>query len=203
MTLYDLTTLSVKIGANARVFDGIQASDDPVSGRLLGCWYSDIGVLGKVLILRGFDSEAALLAERRQLLLGGNPFGIGEYVEDVKAESFVLFPFLPPIEPAVHGNVYEMRVYGIKPGSLQPTIDAWQQAVPERILRSPLVGAMYSLDGAVPRFLNIWPYASVDERSRVRAKAVKDGIWPPKGGPAHLTTMESMICVPAPFSPLR
>ena len=62
---------------------------------------------------------------------------------------------------------------------------------------------MYALDGTVPRFLNIWPYKSVDERSRIRAEAVKDGIWPPKGGPAHLTTMESTIYVPAPFSPLR
>jgi hypothetical protein len=62
---------------------------------------------------------------------------------------------------------------------------------------------MYSLDGTVPRFLNIWAYAGVDERSRIRAEAVKDGVWPPKGGPAHLTTMESTIYVPAPFSPLR
>ena len=110
---------------------------------------------------------------------------------------------LPPIEPAVHGGIYEMRVYGTKLGSLQHTIDVWEQAVPARTRRSPLVGAMYALDGDTPRFLNIWPYASVDERSRIRAEAVKDGIWPPKGGPAHLTTMESTICVPAPFSPLR
>jgi hypothetical protein len=75
--------------------------------------------------------------------------------------------------------------------------------VPERTTRSPLIGAMYALDGTVPRFLNIWPYKSVDERSRIRAEAVKDGIWPPKGGPAHLTTMESTIYMPAPFSPLR
>jgi hypothetical protein len=103
----------------------------------------------------------------------------------------------------VHGGIYEMRVYGTKLASLQHTIDAWEKAVPERTKRSPLIGAMFTLDGAVPRFLNIWPYKSVDERSRIRAEAVKDGIWPPKGGPAHLTTMESTIYVPAPFSPLR
>jgi hypothetical protein len=96
-----------------------------------------------------------------------------------------------------------MRVYGTKLASLQHTIDAWEKAVPERTKRSPLTGAMFALDGTVPRFLNIWPYKSVDERSRIRAEAVKDGIWPPKGGPAHLTTMESTIYVPAPFSPLR
>ena len=203
MTLYDVVTLTVKIGANAQVFEGIQASGDPQGGKLLGAWYSDIGTLGQVLVLRGYESEAALVAERKRMLLEGNPFGCGESIVDVKTANYALFPFLPPIEPAVHGGIYEMRVYGTRLGSLQHTIDVWEQALPERTRRSPLVGAMYALDGDTPRFLNIWPYASVDERSRIRAEAVKDGIWPPKGGPAHLTTMESTICVPAPFSPLR
>jgi hypothetical protein len=203
MTLYDVVTLTVKIGANAQVFEGIQTSGNPQGGRLLGCWYPDIGTLGQVLVLRGYVSEAALVAERKRMLLEGNPFGCGEVITGFRTDSYALFPFLPPIEPAVHGGIYEMRVYGTKLGSLRHTIDVWEQAVPERTKRSPLVGAMYALEGDTPRFLNIWPYASVDERSRIRAEAVKDGIWPPKGGPAHLTTMESTICIPAPFSPLR
>jgi hypothetical protein len=203
MTLYDVVTLTVKIGANAQVFESINASPAQPGSRLLGCWYSDIGALGQVMVLRGFDSDASLIAERKRMLLEGNPFGCGEFVTDVKIDSYALFPFLPPIEPAAHGGIYEMRVYGTKLASLQHTIDAWEKAVPERTQRSPLIGAMYALDGTVPRFLNIWAYASVDERSRIRADAVKDGIWPPKGGPAHLTTMESTIYVPAPFSPLR
>jgi len=203
MTLYDTVTLTVKIGANAQVFENISARGDQAGSTLLGCWYSDIGALGKVMVLRGFESDAALLAERRRLLLEGNPFGCGEFITDMELHSYALFPFLPPIKPAQHGGIYEMRVYGTKLASLQHTIDAWRNAVPERTKRSPLVGAMYALDGASPRFLNIWPYPGVDERSRIRAEAVKDGIWPPKGGPAHLTTMESTIYVPAPFSPLR
>ncbi len=203
MTLYDTVTMTVKLGSNAQVFERIQTSGNAPGTTLLGCWYSDIGVLGKVMVLRGFESETALVSERRRLLLEGNPFGCGEFVIDVDVNSYALFPFLPPIQPAVHGGIYEMRVYGAKLASLQHTIDAWQNAVPERTKRSPLIGAMYALDGTVPRFLNIWLYASVDERSRIRAEVVKDGIWPPKGGPAHLTTMESTIYVPAPFSPLR
>jgi hypothetical protein len=203
MTLYDTVTLTVKIGANAQVFENIKNSGNAPGSTLLGCWYSDIGALGKVMVLRGFESEAALIGSRQRLLLEGNPFGCGEFITDVEVNSYALFPFLPPIEPAVHGGIYEMRVYGTKLASLQHTIDAWKNAVPERTTRSPLIGAMYALDGAVPRFLNIWPYKSVDERSRIRAEAVKDGIWPPKGGPAHLTTMESTVYMPAPFSPLR
>src|SRR6478736_2206561 len=100
MTLYDTVTLTVKIGTNAQVFENIKANGDRPGAKLLGCWHSDIGTLGKVMVLRGFDSEAALIDERRRLLLEGNPFGCGEYTTDVKVESYALFPFLPPIEPA-------------------------------------------------------------------------------------------------------
>ena len=54
MTLYDTVTLTVKIGANAQVFENIKASGDASGSKLLGCWYSDIGALGKVMVLRGF-----------------------------------------------------------------------------------------------------------------------------------------------------
>ena len=51
--------------------------------------------------------------------------------------------------------------------------------------------------------MHIWPYRPLDERQRVRAVAVAKGVWPPVGGPAHLTTMSSTIYLPAAFSPLR
>jgi hypothetical protein len=62
---------------------------------------------------------------------------------------------------------------------------------------------MLALDGP-PRFTNIWAYPSLDARSRIRADAVAQGIWPPKGGPAWLTTdMVSTIALPTAVSPLK
>ena len=62
---------------------------------------------------------------------------------------------------------------------------------------------MVALDGP-PRFTNIWAYRSLDERSKARADAVAQGIWPPKGGPAYLTPrMVSSIALPTAVSPLK
>ena len=62
---------------------------------------------------------------------------------------------------------------------------------------------MVALDG-VPRFANIWAYPSLDARSKARADAVAQGIWPPKGGHASLTTeMSSTIALPTAVSPLK
>ncbi len=62
---------------------------------------------------------------------------------------------------------------------------------------------MHSITGTVTRFMHIWPYGSLDERSRLRAKALADKVWPPPGGPHHLQMMQSDIYLPADFSPVR
>jgi hypothetical protein len=99
--------------------------------------------------------------------------------------------------------VYEIRTYGIKPGGVQPTIDLWQEFVPLRDKISPCLVAMVALDGPL-RFTNIWAYPSLNARSLARADAVAEGIWPPKGGPAFLTTnMTSAIAMPTATSPLK
>jgi hypothetical protein len=43
----------------------------------------------------------------------------------------------------------------------------------------------------------------VEERARLRAKAIADKVWPPPGGPDHFTAMQSDIYLPADFSPVR
>jgi hypothetical protein len=66
----------------------------------------------------------------------------------------------------------------------------------------PMVGAFTALDGEQPRFLDLG-LPGVDERAQIRAAAVRQGVWPPKGGPANLTKMTSTLCAPVPFSPLH
>jgi hypothetical protein len=205
MKRYEVTTLNVPIGVTPKAFplinDYVSASE--AKGKLLACWYSDIGALNQVMVIRGFENDADLAVERERVLVGGNPFGIGEFLTAMSIDSYAPFPFLPPIQPGQAGPFYEVRVYGIKPSGLAPTIEAWRNAVPPRTELSPLTIAMYALDGTTPRFMNIWPYKSLDERQKIRAAAVESGVWPPKGGPQHLTTLQSTFFLPADFSPLR
>jgi hypothetical protein len=204
MKRYQVTTLTVPVGATPQALPRIRASmDAQASGSLLACWYSDIGTLNQIMLIHGYDSEAELAAERSRMLEAGNPHGIGDLVTAMSIESYASFPFLPDIEPCSAGPFYEVRVYGLKPSGLAPTMEAWRNAVGPRSELSPLTVAMYALDGAVPRFMNIWPYKSLVERQQARSAAVQKGIWPPRGGPAHLTTLQSSIFLPADFSPLR
>jgi NIPSNAP len=201
--LYEFATLSFHPLDTGKVTAGAEAyvTDAEAKGQLLGCWTTDIGELGRMFVLRGFTDAAELAAERKRALFSANPFGAGEALTGLEMDSYAPFPYLPPVKPGKFGSVYEFRTYRLKPGGLQPTMTAWEAALPERIKLSPLLINMYALDGT-PRITHIWPYASLDARAKIRADSVTAGIWPPKNAPQQAFTLTSRIGVPTAASPL-
>jgi hypothetical protein len=201
--IYEIATLSIKLGTAAKAIAGIgdYVKAPGAKGTLLGCWSTEIGDLNQLLVLRGFDDHAQLLGERERILRTTDPFGAGDAIASLNFDSYTPFPFLPPVKPGKYGAVYEIRTYKLKHGGVPHTIAAWE-AVPARCELSPLSIAMYALDGP-PRFTHIWPFASLDVRAAVRADSVAKGIWPPKGGPDWLTgEMHSTIGLPTAILPL-
>lgn len=206
---YELATMTLPFGTAGQAATHVQAfaSAPEAQGELLGCWFTDIGVLNQMVVLRGFATLDALQAERERTQQSTSPFGCGEIFQTLEQHSYKGFPWMKPVRPSaesgIAGPVYEIRTYGIQTGGVQPTIDLWEQYVPARDKLSPCVVAMVALDGPL-RFTNIWAYDSLNARSQIRGEAVAQGIWPPKGGPAHLTTnMVSTIAMPTAVSPLK
>ncbi len=201
--LYELTTLScppLTEGAVATAACDWMAQGP---GQLLGVWRSEIGDLFQVKLLRGFDTAAALDQERRRALMDPAPFGGGDATIQVNTESYQRFPFLADIKPARFGNFYEFRTYFLKPGGLAPTLASWQEAIaPASDYTAHLVVNMYALDGP-PRITHIWGFASLEERSMLRARHYAEKLWPPKGAPEQIARATTMICIPERYSPLR
>ncbi len=201
---YDIATLTIKLGSVGRVLPAIDTwSKAPdAKGTLFGCWASEIGDLNEITLFRAFADEAEMFAERWRTLATPQPFGCRDLLVDMRFDSYAPFPFLPPVTPGRYGEVYEIRTYRLKHGGVPATIKAWEAAVPARIRLSPLIMAMYALDG-LPRFTHIWPYKSLNDRAAVRAETVAKGVWPPKGGPDWLTgDMKTVIAVPTAISQL-
>jgi hypothetical protein len=198
---YDVTIVSVRPGTHPQALAvlGKSLADDR---NLLACWYSDIGAVNQILIIRKPADASPTLDARFAALNAPNPFGISEYIVAMAMDTYLAFDFIAPLRPGEFGPCYEVRSYVLKPDGLAPTIAAWRKAVPGRMAISPVLAAMTSVTGAVPRFLHVWPYKSFDERARLRAKAAADGVWPPPGGPGHLVSQQVDIYLPAPFSPM-
>lgn len=203
MRYFELATLDTAIFGAGKAAPAIEAWVAQGAGRLCGAWATDIGRLNRVYVLRAFDDPATLMAERERALRSDDPFGCIEHLVSLAMESYRAADFLAAVPSGALGPVYEIRTYPLKMGGLLPVMAAWEKAVPEREAYSRLAVAMYALDGR-PRYTQIWPYPSLEERSRARAQAVADGKWPARGGPDWvLPDMTSDIAMPLPFSPLR
>jgi succinate dehydrogenase/fumarate reductase flavoprotein subunit len=205
MKYYEMITLKTVIFGAGKMADGIQAflNEEGEKGQLLGAWFSDIGDLNEVYLLRGFESMDDLVAERTRIRMSADPFNGGDLLLNYSCDSYVPLDFMPPLEPGEYGKVYEIRTYQPTLNGLAPTIEKWREAVPVREQYSHLTCAMYSLDGPT-RFTQIWPYESANARAEARAKSVADGNWPPAGGPSFLRPeMKSTLAIPMAFSPLK
>jgi NIPSNAP len=199
---YDVTIITVRPATHPKALSVLERAlaNDP---GLLACWYSEIGALNQILIIRSMTDPKVTLEVRMAMLKSKSPFGVGEFITGMTMDTFIAFDFLPPMQPGRYGPFYEVRSYVLKTGGLEPTIELWRKAVPARNKISPLLTAMSSVTGAVTRFTHIWPYKSLEERGRLRAKAMDEGVWPPPGGPDQLAVQQTDIYLPASFSPIR
>ena len=199
---YDVTVAAVRPGTHPQA---LAVLENGLRGdaSLLGCWYSDIGAVNQILIIRNVINVVSGADARAAVLTSPDPWGLNDYLVGMTMDTYESFDFIAPMQPGGFGPCYEVRSYGLKPGGLAPTKELWRKAVPGRMTVSPLLAAMTAVTGAANRFMHIWPYKSFDERARLRDKAVADKVWPPPGGPGHLVSQQVDIYLPAVFSPMK
>jgi hypothetical protein len=202
--IYDFTVLGLRpntLGAvMPKLVDAIAANSK--RGKLVGCFSCDFGVLNRIAILTEYPDINALAEDRAVTMASGDRFGFAPQLASFERTAYAPLSFSAPIKPGKYGPFYEIRTYGIAPGGLQPTSDAWEKGIPKRNELSRLLAIMGSMDTTPQRMLHIWPYASLDHRAETRARASKEGIWPPPGGSDHLVSLQSELFVPTAFSPL-
>jgi hypothetical protein len=68
---------------------------------------------------------------------------------------------------------------------------------------SMLLTIMGSVEGGPQKMVHIWPYKTIEDRVKARGQASKEGIWPPPGGSAKLTSLQSELFVATAFSGLK
>jgi len=206
MTHYELLRLELQPGSLSAAQASLQRALH--AGRqvsLVGAWYSEIGPLNQLILLRGFADLAAREAERERCLMQVDPFGVSAWLQGLQVDDLQLFPFARLLQPGAHGPWYELREYRLLDHGLPATLAGWQRALGPRGTAdySANAGVFYATSGALPRILHLWPYASLEQRLEVRSRSVADGVWPPENSTPQLRQMQSTVCLPCAFSPLR
>jgi hypothetical protein len=96
--------------------------------------------------------------------------------------------------------IIEMRSYVLKPNTVPQFEERFGAALPARLELSPLAAFWHSDVGVLNQVIHVWPYADLNERTRIRAEAIARGVWPPKTA-EFVAEQQSEILLPAPFSP--
>jgi hypothetical protein len=96
--------------------------------------------------------------------------------------------------------IYEIRTYGIAPGSLAEVEKRFGEGYEARKKYSPLTAFLHTEIGPLNEIVHIWGYKDLAERTRIRAEASKDPNWPPKIR-EFVRTMSAEIIAPFDFVP--
>jgi hypothetical protein len=96
--------------------------------------------------------------------------------------------------------IIEVRTYQLKPGAVAEVEKRFAEALPARQKLSTLAAFWHSEVGPLNEITHVWPYDSFEQRTAIRAEAIKTGVWPPKNS-EFIVSMQSEVFIPAPFSP--
>jgi hypothetical protein len=171
--------------------------------KLAAFWHTEIGTLNRVIHVWPYDS----LDERERIRKEARddvhwPPKISEFVVAQESKILHAAPYSPPLGEAKLGNIYEIRTYTTKAGTLGELVETWGKYLEDRLKLSPLAAVWYSELGPLNQFIHIWPYKDAAERDRIREESSKLSSWPPPSR-QFLVKQESAIVVPAAFSALH
>ncbi|MBO9123985.1 MULTISPECIES: NIPSNAP family protein [unclassified Rhizobium] len=203
--IYDLTILSLlpnTLGAVMPVLPETYANFSS-TGTPLGAFACEFGTLNRFAFLTAYETIEALTEERARLMTTADPYGIAASLAGVTNTAFKPLSFAKPITPGAYGPFYEFRTYTLAPNGLAETEEAWAKIIERRHAMSPLLTNMASIEEGPQKMVHIWPYQTIEARVAARAQASKEGIWPPPGGSAKLTNLQSELFVATSFSDLK
>ena len=207
--IYEVRTYSLRTGAVAE-FEERFAKRKPLRekhSKLGAFWHTDFGPLNQVIHAWPYDDLQHRTAVREAMakdaelnaLQGGRDLIVAQ-----EADIMIPAPFMHPLGSRDYGsgNVYEMRMYTYAPGDIPKVLEAWGKAVPGREKLSPLAACWTSELGGLNKFVHVWAYKDLNERTRVREESRKGGQWPPQSGVRPIK-QENKLLIPAAFSPIR
>jgi hypothetical protein len=171
--------------------------------KLAAFWYTEIGRLNEVVHVWPYENALERSRIRAAAVTAGVwPPATGHLILDMKSEIFEAVSFSPPLEPSRHGPFFEMRTCTLRPFGVPAMVARWTPGIRARADLSPLIGVFTSDVGGLNRWVHIWAYHTLDERSAVIQEAESKGIWPPQGD-SPVIEVESKVLLPAPFSAIK
>ena len=205
--IYEVRTYTLQPGSVAQ-FEENFAKALPARekySKLGAFWHTDIGPLNQVIHVWPYESVDERNTIRAEASQDPDwpPKNPPEMYVSLSSDIYIPAPFMRPMGGGQElGNIYEMRIYTYKNGSMPEVVKRWGAAIPHREEYSPCAAAMYSDLGSLNKWMHVWPYKDMEDRNRIRAEASTSEHWPPPTR-EFLLSQENKMLIPAAFSPMR
>src|ERR1700733_7755628 len=81
---YDVTTLTVRPGTTPQALARLEQwlLENRLGGKLLTCWYSELGALNQILLIREYAGDTEIATDRDAIVRSSNPYGVADFVTD-------------------------------------------------------------------------------------------------------------------------
>ena len=204
--IYEVRTYTLKPGSVQAYEDNFEEGlvEREKFSPLVAFWHTEIGPLNQVIHVWPYENLEERNRIRGESVKSGKwPPRHDDLILNMESEIWTPADFMQSISGAQKlGNIYEMRIYTYKPGSLGDALKKWGEAIEFRERYSRLAFGMYTDIGGLNKWMHVWPYEDLQDRAKTRAEAMKDPNWPPATR-EFIVKQENKILVPASFSPLH
>jgi len=211
--IYDLRTYTLKprsVPAVLKLFEEAIPTREKYS-RLGAFFHTEIGPLNQIVHIWPYEDASEMQRVRGEASADPSgmwpPKGLTPHMAIQSSELIQPAPFMEDwTGPQKLGELYELRIYDLVPGTRGEVLKAWSSKIDGRREYSPLAGCWLSagVGGLGNKLYHLWPYKSMEERTTVRAESVAKGDWPPKPASSEwMLQQENKILVPASFSPMH
>ncbi|CAO1424886.1 unnamed protein product [Diamesa hyperborea] len=177
---------------------------------LVGSWTVQVGDLDQCIHLWRYTGgfEKVDMAER-ELALDADYVKLaserGGYLRSRHLQYLLAFSYWPMMESRPGQNIYEMRSYRLKPGTMIEWGNNWARAISYRKNNNEAFAGFFSQIGRLYNVHHLWCYKSYQERKETREHAWRLPGW--DDCVAHtvplIREMHCRILVPTEFSPTK
>ena len=208
--IFELNTYFLKPAATGNFESRFEKLLPDFSGHLnlLASWHTEIGPLNRVIQVCSYKDLKHRTEDKKALAknaLWRDLVGSQGPVLKKGSEVVLPAPFMKPLSGRDFGkgNIYEIRIYTIQPGTMAEVLQAWTTAMPWREKFSPMAAWWYSESPRGDKFIQVWPYKDLSERDRVHLELARNPLGPPHPYRNSLLTQDIWILAPSSFSPVK
>lgn len=177
---------------------------------LSGSWVVNVGDQDQALHLWKYQGGFEKIDEAELILAQNEDYKRlkqeqGSLMRSRHLQYLLQFSYWPPITPRSGNNIYEIRSYSLKPGTMIEWGNNWARAINYRSNNGEAFAGFFSQIGRLYNVHHIWCYEDLNARKEIRESAWRKPGWDENVAYTVplIREMHCRILQPTTFSPTK